>query len=169
VRLGARLIALAAALLFAAACTSTHPRSQDETPASGPSEVTSPAPKATSDRFLEACTKRCEHARSMRAIGWQMIQAECRRECEAEWGLPLITGAAELARFAGDRIRTRGRWKVAGEKVLLVLEDGSALEIRPQNQPSSDMFGVVIATGTLVLEGGAPKLDLHTAVSDESP
>ncbi len=55
------------------------------------------------------------------AVGWEAIQATCRRSCSDDEKLPELKSTSELARHKGDRVRVRGKFR-ATEKPSLTLE-----------------------------------------------
>ncbi|MCK6547846.1 hypothetical protein L6R52_18485 [Myxococcota bacterium] len=92
-----RLFALVVVALGACA-TNPSPATQPADPVEPPAIAADAAPSVISgdparERFLSECTPRCEQARAMRAVGWQVIQAECERLCDAEWQAKTSTAA----------------------------------------------------------------------------
>lgn len=63
------------------ATTATQPATGATQPAIG---ADAPASEAEA-RFLAECVPACERRSAMKAVGWQVIQAECARTCAAEW------------------------------------------------------------------------------------
>lgn len=69
----------------AAACRGT-----EQVPPAASTPSAAPAKNADKDAFLRDCAVSCEKRNAMRAVGAQMIRAECERDCEKEWDERLL-------------------------------------------------------------------------------
>jgi hypothetical protein len=151
-------------LLAFVACKSAT----SETPADGNNAGTLDDSGARA-RYVDTCTKACERSQSMRAVGAEMIAAQCKSGCEADWALPLVTTATDLKH--GDRVRVRGDLSVtsagSGSGPVLVLADGTRLPVHLENTgiaEASPLAGTVIAVASVVRDGEGVRLDKVVAV-----
>lgn len=64
------------------------------------------------------------------AVSAQMIEAQCRGDCEAAWALPLVERRSDLDLHAGRAVRVLGVFRGTGERTGAVeLADGARLEL----------------------------------------
>lgn len=152
-------------MLAAAGCKTQPPDVEAPKPAIEPASSalaleTGDGPEA---RYLTACTASCERARSMKAVAWEMIQAECNNGCAADWRLPLVENGTELARRDRERIRVRGRlfFPATSDPVL---EMGGGTKLILHLDPPAPPEGSIVAVGTVAVERGVPHLEGVIAV-----
>jgi hypothetical protein len=97
--------------------------------------------------FLEACARRCEQKHSMQAIAIQMIRAQCRDTCTAEWKLPIVETAAELKANDGKRVRLLGTISDKSPvEVILKDKTTATLELDPPSETKANARMVAIGT-----------------------
>lgn len=78
---------------------------------------------AVDGEFLRSCKLSCERTQMMRAVGAQVIEAECEQRCREDWALPTCRDAKCLREKKGDRVRVFG--KLAAGTLVLAKKAGS--------------------------------------------
>ena len=128
----------------------------------------SPAPGEVNEPplvFLAVCREACSRASAHRAVGAQMIDAECTTSCVDGWALPAVRTGKDLSKLDGRRVRVFGH-RAAGLKITL----GDGTEVLLSGEHADDAIVgthevVVIATvdaGALVdITVIAPSGDAH--------
>lgn len=129
-------------------------------------------PRTTEARFLAACTRACERAQARRAVGAELIRAECEEGCSAEWRLPLATRGADLPKPDGARVRVSGRIDLGAHattsprRATILLDDGTHLvaHLRELDLPDPALDVVSVVASGALFAGEPLRLDDVIAV-----
>ena len=124
--------------------------------------------KVSAEAFLNACKPACTRSQMAKAVGAQVIDAQCAKSCAADWKLPACDSKNALAKRSGKRARVFG--KLAGKAGALALRDGTVVTIKDGPALSGTWLGAaegrgIVVVGTVQKRKGAYTLEYVTTIA----